>query len=211
MNDQLKKSGVNQLQNALDVFTYDEISLKVHYNLLNVNVTLFIKGPLLNILGCELNQFKDGQWVRLGKSKAGPTFEVDLPNPTDPKNPLKETRHYLDPDRTWVINELPYGTFPQVAQLTNINSMIIYTDIITNQVCANSYANSLRMIPVTGKNGDQVIYEVKKAHYLKLQKNYIKRIHIQIHTISSSEVKFLQGFVRVKLKFQLPKEPQEAQ
>ena len=204
LNSKLKNAGVDQLTKALDVFSYDKLSLKIHYNLLNVNITLFIKGPLLNILGCELNKYKEGEWVRLGKSKAGPTFEIEKPNPDDPDNPIVETRHYIAPETTWVIDEKPYGTFPQVAQLTNINSMVIYTDIITNQVCANSYVHSLRMIPVTGKDGDQVIYEVKKAHYLGLQKHYIKAIHIQIRSIDGEEISFLKGLLRVKLRFQLP-------
>ena len=66
------------------IFNFDRKTMKVRVHLAGADTSLFIKGPLLNLLGCEMKQAALNEYTVIGQEKKGDGYEVP-----DPKNPKK--------------------------------------------------------------------------------------------------------------------------
>jgi len=76
------------------------------------------------------------------------------------------------------IKESTTGKYP-VQFTRNIKSMYIYTNIIQSTRVCNTFTPLLKIVPYIS-NGGMITYTSKIAQYIKLCKNDISTIHIQI-------------------------------
>ncbi|KAF7644713.1 hypothetical protein LDENG_00217150 [Lucifuga dentata] len=84
---------------------------------------------------------------------------------------------------------------------TGIYNLFVYTDIIQYQQVSDSHAPLLGVVNVRGDFGDVVSIRHNTIHYLRLLKNYIKSIHIEIKTDRNRCMDFVYGRSIVKLHF----------
>ena len=218
LNKVLKATDVKQLQNNR-VFTFDRKMMKVRCTLANEFVALFIQGPLLNLLGVEMKQANSREYTIIGCEKTGRYYEIDDPNdPGDPNNPDKPKkklkRYYIAPELTWPARIPNSGFFNHPAQLTTFKSLIIYSDLIQDQVIGSDYAQALRFVPIKGTSNDKqvgqlVVWEPTIPHYLRVKQRNIKSISIRILDHQGNKIKFLMGVVRLKLHFKVPQEEKQ--
>ena len=181
------------------VFSYNSRTMRVHFDMKDIQATVMIKGRLLNLLGVETREASDAQNVKIGIPKDGMFYEVPFKDSSIPA----ERRWYLDTKWHFTTVDEKIGKFAHAAQLTTLNNMVVYASHISSQVYGNSFANVLRVIPIKANQytGQQVVVEFKNPHYLRCQQSYIKNIHILIKDIAGSDLKFRQGSVRIKLHF----------
>lgn len=93
--------------------------------------------------------------------------------------------------------ESPYVPDPSA----NFRVLMLYTDIIEPQIVGDVYAPLLRIINVTGSDGDMVHIQYDKPHYLPVSRKLIETIEINIRTHLGSFVPFERGRSYVKLHF----------
>lgn len=212
LNEVLRTSGTPQLKDKT-VFTFDPRTMKFSYNLEGLWLSLWIRGDLLNMLGVEYIPATFSQFVVLGRSKIGPTYEI--PESEIPKKPYSSaisflekermvTRHYHLPQITWeAASTLLKDSFEFVAQLTLVNSFLVYIDCIDSQITGDSYSDALRTVAIKGneKPGTSIVTHFNKPYYLRVNKRHIPTITIQIRDLSGNFIDFKQGVVRVKLRF----------
>jgi hypothetical protein len=204
LNQSLEDTGLVQFQGN-EIFKYNPVSFKCSFNMKDIFASLFIRGPLLNILGIELEPAKDSQSVCIGISKEKPTYEF-VENIYDPKKPdkiigtRKVMRRYIHPTRHWKAKIA--DDFEHVAQLTTFQSMVVYCDIIGDQITGESFTNVLRFLPINKATpGTQIVAECKTPHFLKVSQRFFKSITIHIKDLEGNFVDFKMGYVRVKLRF----------
>ncbi|KAF7645228.1 hypothetical protein LDENG_00208080 [Lucifuga dentata] len=82
-------------------------------------------------------------------------------------------------------------------------NLFVYTDIIQYQQVGHSHATLLSVVTVKGDFGDVVSIRHNMIHYLRLSKNRIKSIHIEIKMDRNRCVDFVYGKSIVKLHFRL--------
>ena len=196
LNDSLKSCGVKQLENH-NVFSYDPISMKFSIDVEGLWITLWLRGDILHYLGVETTQASWKQYILFGKSKEAETFEYEAPGNA------KELRHFTNPTFTWTVSLPTKIRCKHVAQLTIVNSFVVYVDCISSQVVGNSYSDALRIVAIKGndKPGMRIITEFDKVYALKVNKRYISSISVQIKDVYGRDIQFLMGNVRIKLRF----------
>lgn len=222
INQAIRDVGVEAFAGK-NVFSYDETSLKVAYDMSDIDATLFIKGPLLNLMGVEKRKAEDNELVILGKAKEGLYYEVEVEVDVEEggketgeteegkeegkgKETRKEKRYYIKPSHEWPESRNQKDTFTHVAQLTTQSTMLVYASIITSQISGDSHTDILRWIPMAPIKGEQglgaqVVYECQEPHFLRVRQRYIKEINIQVKSLQDSFISFLVGCTRVKLLF----------
>ena len=196
INLAIQTCGVPQVAHR-DIFTYDPVSMKFSYDVASLWLTLFIDGDMLNYLGVELHKATESQYVTLGRSKTGPSYKY-------PASIISmEERFYQETRKNWIADRDTVATFPHVAQLSMIDSFIIYIDCISSQLTGDSFSDALRIVPIKGsdKTGTNVSTHFIKPYFLKVNKRYISSISIQIKDPFDNFIDFKQGFVRLKLRF----------
>ena len=155
------------------------------------------------------------EYTVIGKSKLGPTYEYPkslIPKPKfaitssqdEGEGPETITRHFRNPAVLWESDtEVMKNQFEFVAQLTLVNSMVLYINCIDSQVTGDSFSDSLRIIAIKGneKPGASIVTHFTKPYFLRVNKRYIPTITIQIKDLAGRPIDFKQGVVRVKLRF----------
>ena len=184
------------------VFTFDRKTMKVRVHLAGADTSLWIKGPLLNLLGCEVKQATEHEYTIIGQEKKGDFYEI--PDPENPKKTIK--RYYLAPQKTWEAYLPEDGFFKHPAQLTTFKSLAIYTSLIESQVTGSEFTDALRFVPIKGltddnKVGELIVWEPVIPHYLRVKQRYVNAISIRILDLQGYPIEFLMGCVRLKLHF----------
>ena len=87
------------------------------------------------------------------------------------------------------------------SQMEQIDSFIIYTDIIEDQMMGDTFASLLRFCPINGVSDRRVVNGFNIPHYMPLRTRCIPEIQIQIRDLWNNFIKFQTGFVRLKLHF----------
>ena len=197
INKVISNSGVKALKDT-EIFTYDKITLKVHFDMTKIQSSVLIKGPLLNLMGFEVGKQRPmGQYICLGMKKDTPTFEWRKEDGTT------ETRHFYHPNHTWFSNGVK-SSFKYPLTLAPYTSMVVYTDIIASQMCGNVFSDAIRFLPIKDPSLDvptQIIHECRNPYFLSLNKRYIPTIELIIKDLQNNYIDFLQGEVRVKFRF----------
>ena len=184
------------------VFNFDRKTMKVRVHLAGADTSLFVKGPLLNLLGCEVKQATEHEYTIIGQKKDGEYYEI--PDPKDPDKKIK--RYYLAPNNTWPEYLPDDGWFKHPAQLTTFKSLAIYTSLIESQVTGSEFTDALRFVPIKGLTdekqvGELVVWEPVIPHYLRVKQRYVNAISIRILDLQGYPIEFLMGCVRLKLHF----------
>ena len=217
LNDAIRNSGCSQVKDKT-IFTFDPVTMKFSYNLEGLWLSLWIRGDLLNMLGIEHSKATYVQYVILGKSKTGPTYEIpesEIPKKPEELKPLMEysgqhraeklvTRHFRNPHIQWQADSQDMkNEFEFVAQLTLVNSFVVYIDCIDSQVTGDSFSDALRIIAIKGddKPGSSIVTHFTKPYFLRVNKRYIPTITIKIQDLAGYPIDFKQGVVRIKLQF----------
>ena len=192
INRVIKNCGSEQMKDK-EIFSYNEITRKFSYDVTGLWISMFLRGTLLHNLGIERSQATFHQYVVLGKSKTGPSYEYPSKGGVE--------RLFLNPKSTW--NAVPgeKDKMSYVCQLSMVDTMVIYCDIITSQVTGDVYSQALRMTPIKGKPGSQVVSSYQSVHYMKLNCRYIPSIRVEIRDLYDRPISFHQGIVRLKLHF----------
>ena len=176
LNEVISSTGVKQVENK-KIFTYDATSLKIHYNMQNIQASIFLRGALLNLLGIKQGaQGGSNEFMVVGRAKDAETFEWTK------ENGEKETRHFYHPQNQWSSSGNK-GDSDYPVNLAPYSSMVIYTDIICSQIVGNMYSDSLRCLAIKAPDSappSQVIHEVKNPYYLKLNRLFISEISVLI-------------------------------
>lgn len=79
--------------------------------------------------------------------------------------------------------------------------LLIYTDIVEPQIVGDVVAPLLRIVTVTGKDGEMVDVQYERPHYLPLNRKMIDTIEIVIRTHTGDLTPFERGRSYVKLHF----------
>ena len=82
-----------------------------------------------------------------------------------------------------------------------LHTFFIYSDIVAHQLVGDANVPLLRVIPVTGKNGDVVVQSFDNIHYAGLSRSTFQEIEIVITDDTGERVPFEKGRVIVKLHF----------
>ena len=80
-------------------------------------------------------------------------------------------------------------------------SLFVYTDILEHRPVGDITAPLLRVIPVTGYQGDVITKTYENIQYFPIQKKQFDTIEIDIRTDMGKPVKFKNGKVLVTLHF----------
>ena len=141
-------------------------------------------------------------------------WECSCPSSTRPQpyawgdweidKPQTFKRHFQNPQTQWPSDlEAMKGTFEMVAQLSFRNSIVIYVNIIQSQLTGDSYSEALRIVPIkaTTDQSECITTYFNKPYYLRTSKRFISSITVQIRDLANRPVEFLQGVVRLKLRF----------
>ena len=224
LNDVIRDSGVSQVKDKT-IFTFDPRTMKFSYNLEGLWLSLWLRGDLLNMMGVEYVPATYSQYVVLGKSKMGEFYEIpesEIPKPNESSSPSYLSRpilwpqpsrdegvklikrRYRHPQLWWRANsKAAKDTFEFVAQLTLVNSFLVYIDCIDSQITGDSYSDALRTVAIKGneKPGTSVVTHFNKPYFLRVNKRFIPTITIEIRDLAGNFIDFKQGLVRVKLRF----------
>ena len=217
LNDVIKESGVAQVKDKT-IFSFDPRTMKFSYNFEGLWLSLWIRGDLLNMLGVEYEPATFSQYVVLGKSKKGGFYEIPeneipktnapsvtyLSRPVTPSEVKIIKRRYRHPQMEWEANTKKLkDVFEFVAQLTLVNSFLVYIDCIDSQITGDSYSDALRTVAIKGneKPGTSIVTHFNKPYFLRVNKRFIPTITIEIRDLAGNFIDFKQGIVRVKLRF----------
>ena len=210
INRAIQATDVSQTKDKT-IFSYDPVTMKIDYDIEGLWLAMWLRGDLIQMLGLEQTQANDRQYVVIGKSKDGPTYEYPksliqtnqiLGRPNAEEETV--TRHFRNPGVLWKADvEKPKDDFEFVAQLILVNSMIVYIDCIDSQVMGDSFTDALRIVPIKAdeKRGSSVVTHFIKPYFLRCNKRYIPNISIEIRDLAGVPIDFKQGIVRVKLRF----------
>lgn len=81
--------------------------------------------------------------------------------------------------------------------------LYVYSDIIQSEMVGGTLAQLLRIIAVTGKDGEMVLASYDRPHYCPLSRRNFQSIEVNIRTHTGRLVSFVNGRVIVKLHFRL--------
>ena len=89
------------------------------------------------------------------------------------------------------------------SSISPLNYALVYTDIIENQIFGDVIKPILKMIPIKSSSDSEVVTFFDNLHYVKLCKNNLSTINIQIRDLFGEQIKFQNkfSFVIVKLHF----------
>ena len=89
------------------------------------------------------------------------------------------------------------------SSVSPLNYALVYTDIIENQIFGDVIKPILKIIPIKSYNDSEVVTFFDNLHYVKLSKDSISTINIQIRDLFGEQIKFQNkfSFVIVKLHF----------
>lgn len=79
--------------------------------------------------------------------------------------------------------------------------LMIYTDIIEPQIVGDILAPLLKIVNVSGKDGEMVLVQYDRPHYLPVSRKTIETLEIVIRTHMGDLVPFERGRAYVKLHF----------
>lgn len=79
--------------------------------------------------------------------------------------------------------------------------LMIYTDIIEPQIVGNILAPLLKIVNVSGHDGEMVLVQYDRPHYLPVSRKTIETLEIVIRTHMGDLVPFERGRAYVKLHF----------
>ena len=188
-------------------FTYNPVTMRFSYDLEGFWGSIWFRGDLLNLMGIETKQSNMNEYVIIGKSKNSDTYEYPRSLLTPRKKEVEKTemvtRHFAVAAMWTADSSEEKGTFEYIAQLKVVNSMVLYTNIIDSQITGDVYSQVLRIVPIKASNpvGASIVTHFTKPYYMKCNRRYISSITIEIKDLAGREIEFLQGIVRVKLRF----------
>lgn len=85
-----------------------------------------------------------------------------------------------------------------------INYVCVYSDIIVDQYFGNIKAPILKMITIKPEM-DQLVSNLENLHYVRVRKNLISQINIELRDLAGKNIKFLNDFAFVVVKLHLRK------
>ena len=87
------------------------------------------------------------------------------------------------------------------AQLDNIHSIFVYSDVIDYQIVGNSKALLMGVFPTTDKHGHQQSWQFNPLQYVPVSRKYIDSIRIQLCNPRGELVPFASGDSLCRLHF----------
>lgn len=96
-----------------------------------------------------------------------------------------------------VVTESPYVADPSA----HYRILMVYTDIVAPQIVGDVLAPLLRIVNVTGKDGEVIIAQYDRPHYLPVNRKIIDTLEIVIRTHTGELTPFQRGRSYVKLHF----------
>lgn len=96
-----------------------------------------------------------------------------------------------------IIMESPYIPDP----CSRFRVLMIYTDLIEPQTVGDVLAPLLKIVNVTGNDGEMVLAQYDRPHYLPVSRKMIETLEIVIRTNMGDLVPFERGRAYVKLHF----------
>ena len=91
--------------------------------------------------------------------------------------------------------------FKYQSQMEQIDSFLIYSDIIEDQIMGDTYASLMRFCAINGDSDRRVVNGFDIPHYIPLRTRRIPEIKIQIRDLWDNFIKFQTGFIHLKLHF----------
>ena len=107
----------------------------------------------------------------------------------------KELRHYTRNNSETIKSNT-------IATLNRLDNVYVYTDIVENQHVGDFKVPLLRVVPVKSKFNEINWIHYDKPHYLRLSRENISNIEINIRDETGEVVPFVSGKVIVTLVFQ---------
>ena len=100
-------------------------------------------------------------------------------------------------------NEKPYNEIKSDAIISkkSIESIYIYSDIVENQYVGDYKVPLLRVVPVRSNFGEMDWIHYDKPHYMRMNRENINNIDINIRGSTGEFVSFVSGKVIVTLVF----------
>ena len=89
--------------------------------------------------------------------------------------------------------------FEYQSQIKQVDAMLIYTDIIEDQITGDSYSSLLQFSDIKVKADKRVVDRFDIPHYVGLCTRYISEIKIEIKDVYDNFIRFQTGFIHLKL------------
>ena len=82
-----------------------------------------------------------------------------------------------------------------------IDALYIYCNVVEPHIIGDCFAPVLRIVPVSGENGDIVVKTYEKPHYFPIKRRAFDTIEIDIRDATGRKIPFESGRVVVTLQF----------
>lgn len=89
----------------------------------------------------------------------------------------------------------------------DLNSLFVYCNLLEHVLVGDTKVPLLRIVPISGKHGDNVYIAYEKPQYVPLQRKHFDSIEIDIRNDVGLPVPFETGKVLITLHFRLRKIP----
>jgi hypothetical protein len=95
-----------------------------------------------------------------------------------------------------------YPRFLYPPGIVTISALFIYLpDMIEYQDLPDTKGPLLALIPVLGDGGDNAYWSCVPPNYIRVNKEYLRSLHIQIHSATGAKLHFTKGDVLLRLHF----------
>ena len=134
LNQRVRTCGVTEVSKR-DIFRFDPLNKKVYYDMTGMQATVQIRGPLIHLMGIEIEKkYHDAEeFVALGMAKEGPTFVYTHKPEKKGEEGRKETRYWTNPENTFTSAGMD-GVMEFPLQLAPHSAMVVYSDVVSSQV-----------------------------------------------------------------------------
>ena len=176
--------------NGKDLLLYSQITQKYTMNITDdLFLTAFVYGKALYVLGATENEnIPDIDYSRFGMSKMDSFYMFH-----------GKKRVYFDQDNTWRSTQHGNNQFKFLSQVQVIDSFIIYLNAIEPVLTATGSYQIIRTCATSERPDRRVIEKFSLIHYYNSLQTFFETLHVRICDLWDREIKFLSGFVRLKL------------
>ena len=190
-NNLVDKLQIKRLKNV-KVFDYDHLARKF---IININESMFmcllVKNDLIDLLGLERGTYISNQVVFIGSSKPLHFFMHD------------GKKCYFRNQRVQWKSDSPLGGIcPYIGNLRIKTTMLLYSNIVKDQIFGSQFTNLLRAVAIDGGlENERIVVSFKNRIYLPLKFDRLIDISVSIRDFQRRKMDFQTDNVYILLHF----------
>ena len=168
------------------LFNYNASVRRFQIETAGTHLTIFLKHELAELMGISTKGVKKSEKIPIGQSKSGSSYIYK-----------GKTRQTID-SFTWRGRKGGLRKYQDSLKITD--NILIYCDLVSQQLSGDSFSNLLRMSQISGEDNQRVTETFEKIHYVPASKRHVSTIEIQLKTVNDIFIG-LKDITYVKLHF----------